>query len=152
MYTEEAILKQIVEGIFNNPEEGKHYKKWQTDDGTTGITIIFKHANEMFDISISKRDKNKEQHSKISMNKYQEALDALEYFAVQYENTETDKQWNETAINIQKAKNILQELVDIANPKKPTNLNFYDDGFIKFLYGNCPNCGKAVDEDFFFVP
>ena len=46
------------------------------------------------------------------MNKYQEALDKLEYFAVQYENTKTGDQWDEIADEIQSCKKILQELVD----------------------------------------
>ena len=82
------------------------------------------------------------------MNKYQEALDALEYLATQYENTKIGEQWEQIAIKIQIAKNMLQELVDKETPKKPSNFKLHNDGYIKFFYGNCPNCGTAVDDGF----
>lgn len=51
------------------------------------------------------------------MNKYQEALDTLEYLAVQYENTKTAEQWDEVAEKIQLCVQTLQELVDKATPE-----------------------------------
>ena len=46
------------------------------------------------------------------MNKYQKALETLEYLAVQHENTKVGKQWDEIAKEIQSCKKILQELID----------------------------------------
>ena len=66
------------------------------------------------------------------MNKYQEALDTLEYLATQYENTKTDEQWDEIAIKIQIAKNILQELVDKEKVLKAVK------ACSEFCCGECP--------------
>ena len=66
------------------------------------------------------------------MDKYQEALDTLEYLATQYENTKTDEQWDEIAIKIQTAKNILQELVDKEKVLKAVK------ACSEFCCGECP--------------
>lgn len=59
MQTEEYIRKQIVEGLFNNPVLGKHYIDWHTENGECGVTIMFPHAGEEFDIIIRKKYKIK---------------------------------------------------------------------------------------------
>ena len=55
MKTAEDIRKEIVEGLFNKPILGENYIDWHTDDGECGLTIIFKNANEEFDIIIRKQ-------------------------------------------------------------------------------------------------
>lgn len=76
------------------------------------------------------------------MNKYQQALDKLEYFAVQYENTKTGEQWDEITDEIQTNKKIMQELVDKSTPKKPIS-KYIVDG----RYCVCPECGALLDEE-----
>lgn len=46
----EYIRRSIPEGIWNNPELGKHYIEWRTEDGHCGLTINFR--NKQFDIII----------------------------------------------------------------------------------------------------
>lgn len=93
-----------------------------------------------------------------NMNKYQEALDTLEYLATQYESTKTGEQWDEIAIKIQIAKNILQKLVDKVKPKMPIKHENYRGGYYRCptcdtnlgvrsdieLY--CEKCGQALDK------
>ena len=55
MQTAEDIRKEIVNGLFNNPVLGVHYVDWHTEDGECGLTIMYKHANEEFDIIIRKK-------------------------------------------------------------------------------------------------
>ena len=88
------------------------------------------------------------------MNKYQEALETLEYLAAQYENTKTGEQWDEITDEIQTNKKIMQELVDKATPKKLINdivSDSYDeDGLpesFEYEVMKCPNCrAHLVDE------
>lgn len=47
--------KQIVEALFNNPKLGESYIDWHTEDGECGVTIMFKNANEEFDIIIRRK-------------------------------------------------------------------------------------------------
>ena len=54
MRTVEDIRRDIVEAFFNNPILGKHYIDWHTEDGECGLTLMFKNANEEFDVIISK--------------------------------------------------------------------------------------------------
>ena len=54
--TAEDMRKQIVEALFNNPQLVENYVDWHTEDGKCGLTLIFKNANEMFDILIEKRE------------------------------------------------------------------------------------------------
>ena len=58
MKTAEDIRKDIVEAFFNNPILGEHYVDWHTEDGECGLTLMFKNANEEFDIIIKKRIDN----------------------------------------------------------------------------------------------
>ena len=74
------------------------------------------------------------------MNKYQEALDILHGFA-------NGNLIRETTCDYQRDKNdeykdILQELVAKATPKKPLGLSLTHDGRV----GNCPFCKKLVRE------
>ena len=55
MRTAEDIRKNIAEALFNNPKLGENYIDWHTEDGECGLTIIFKHANEEFEIVIKKK-------------------------------------------------------------------------------------------------
>jgi hypothetical protein len=55
MHTAEDIRREIVEAMFNKPVLGDNYVDWHTEDGECGVTIMFKHANEEFDIIIVKR-------------------------------------------------------------------------------------------------
>lgn len=54
MKTAEDVRKDIVEAFFNNPILDKHYVDWHTEDGECGLTLMFKNANEEFDIVIKK--------------------------------------------------------------------------------------------------
>ena len=56
MRTAEDMRKEIVEALFNNPKLGEHYVDWHTEDGECGLTIMFKNADEEFDIIITRRD------------------------------------------------------------------------------------------------
>lgn len=74
------------------------------------------------------------------MDKHQEALDVLHGFA-------NGNLIRETTCDYQRDKNdeykdILQELVDKATPKKPLGLSLTHDGRV----GNCPFCKKLVRE------
>lgn len=53
--TAEDIRKEIVESMFNKPILGENYVDWHTVDGECGLTLIFKSANEKFDILIKRR-------------------------------------------------------------------------------------------------
>lgn len=55
MRTAEGIRKEIVESIFNTPKLGENYIDWHTENGECGLTLIFKHANEKFDIIIRRK-------------------------------------------------------------------------------------------------
>lgn len=55
MRTAEDIRKEIIEGLFNNPKLGEHYIDWHTEDNECGVTIIYKNANEQFDIIIRRK-------------------------------------------------------------------------------------------------
>lgn len=55
MHTAEDIRKDIVESFFNNPKLGENYIDWHTENGECGLTLIFKHANEVFEIIIKQR-------------------------------------------------------------------------------------------------
>ena len=57
MRTAEDIRKDIVEALFNNPVLGKQYVDWHTEDGECGLTLMFKNANEEFDVVIKKHIK-----------------------------------------------------------------------------------------------
>ena len=53
MQTVENLRKEIVEGLFNNPELGKHYIDWHTENyGECGVTIMYPNQNQQFDIII----------------------------------------------------------------------------------------------------
>ena len=79
------------------------------------------------------------------MNKYQEALDTLEYLAVQYENTKTGEHWDEVADKIQSYKKTLQELVDKYTPIKPVNYDSWIDEYGMLAeMGDCPHCNSTV--------
>ena len=75
------------------------------------------------------------------MNKYQEALDKLSFYSglgLIDENTpQREERWKE----FEKAKNMIQELVDKEKPMKPVlyKVNEYDDHFHK-----CPKCGCEI--------
>ena len=56
MRTVEDMRKEIVEALFNNPKLGEHYVDWHTENGECGLTIMFKHADETFDIIITRRN------------------------------------------------------------------------------------------------
>lgn len=53
--TAEDMRKQIVESLFNDTKLGENYIDWHTEDGKCGLTLIFKNANEIFDILIERR-------------------------------------------------------------------------------------------------
>ena len=55
MQTAEDMRCVIVEALFNNPELGKHYIDWHTEDGECGVTIMYPNQGEYFDIIIKKR-------------------------------------------------------------------------------------------------
>lgn len=56
MRTVEDIRKQIIETFFNNPKLGENYIDWHTENsGECGVTIMFKNANEEFDIIIRRK-------------------------------------------------------------------------------------------------
>lgn len=57
MRTVEDIRKDIIEAFFNNPILGEHYVDWHTETGECGLTLMFKNANEEFDIIIKKHIK-----------------------------------------------------------------------------------------------
>ena len=59
MRTAEDIRKDIVESFFNNPVLGEHYVDWHTEDGKCGLTLMFKNANEEFNIIIEKKVYNR---------------------------------------------------------------------------------------------
>ena len=55
MRTEKDIRKLIVQAFFNNPKLKENYVYWLSEYGDCGLTLIFKNANEEFDIVIRKR-------------------------------------------------------------------------------------------------
>ena len=55
MRTAEDIRKDIVEAFFNNPKLGENYIDWHTENGECGLTLMFKNANEEFDIIIRRK-------------------------------------------------------------------------------------------------
>lgn len=55
MRTAEDVRKDIVEALFNNPKLGENYVDWHTEDGECGLTLMFKNANEEFEIIIRKK-------------------------------------------------------------------------------------------------
>ena len=56
MTSVEKIRKQIIEAFFNNPKLGENYIDWHTENsGECGVTIMFKNANEEFDIIIRRK-------------------------------------------------------------------------------------------------
>ena len=55
MRTAEDIRKDIVQSLFNNPKLGEHYIDWHTENGECGLTLIFKSANERFDLIIKRK-------------------------------------------------------------------------------------------------
>ena len=55
MRTAEDIRKDIVEAFFNNPKLGENYIDWHTEDGECGLTLMFKNANEEFEIIIRRK-------------------------------------------------------------------------------------------------
>lgn len=52
----EDIRKEIIEALFNNPKLGENYIDWHTESGECGVTIIYKNANQKFDIIIRPRE------------------------------------------------------------------------------------------------
>lgn len=44
----------------------------------------------------------------------------------------------------------VEELVEKATPKKPNDLIYHNDGYIKFFAGKCPNCETVVNDDYSF--
>ena len=55
MKSAEEIRKQIIESFWNKPVLGKHYVDWHTEDGESGLTLMFNDTNEKFDIIIRKK-------------------------------------------------------------------------------------------------
>ena len=55
MRTAEDIRKDIVEAFFNNPKLGENYIDWHTENGECGLTLMFKNANEEFEIIIRRK-------------------------------------------------------------------------------------------------
>lgn len=56
MKTVEDVRKQIIEAFFNNPKLGENYIDWHTENsGECGVTIMFRNANEEFDIIIKRK-------------------------------------------------------------------------------------------------
>lgn len=51
----EEIRRHIIESFFNKPILGENYIDWHTEDGECGLTLMFKNANEQFDIIIRGR-------------------------------------------------------------------------------------------------
>lgn len=52
----EDVRKQIIESLFNNPQLGKNYIDWHTENsGECGVTIMYENQNEQFDIIIKRR-------------------------------------------------------------------------------------------------
>ena len=56
IHSVEDIRKNIIEAFFNNPKLGENYIDWHTENsGECGVTIMFKNANEEFDIIIRRK-------------------------------------------------------------------------------------------------
>ena len=55
VFKEKDIRKLIVKAFFNNPKLKENYVYWLSEYGDCGLTLIFKNANEEFDIVIRKR-------------------------------------------------------------------------------------------------
>lgn len=96
------------------------------------------------------------------MNKYQDALDDLEFKAIQHENTLKGTEWDDCAIEVQNDVEALKKLVDRATPMKsryehapePSKAYKYDcpvcGCFLSMNYKikewkYCPECGQALD-------
>ena len=55
MRTAEDMRKQMVEALFDSPKLGENYIDWHIEDGECGLTLMFKNANEEFEIIIIKK-------------------------------------------------------------------------------------------------